>query len=141
MHTFDSNSDLVNRAAAIAKAAHQGQFRRDNTTPYIQHPAAVAKRVAEDPVAEAIAWLHDVLEDTAMTADELRSQGIPDEVVTRVTMLTKDDGTNYEDYLAVIRKDPIARKVKIADMLANLSDNPSEKQILRYAKGLIVLLS
>ena len=141
MHALDSKSELTIRAAAIATAAHQGQFRRDNATPYIQHPAAVAKRVADDPVAEAVAWLHDVMEDTAMTADELRNQGMPDEVIARVAMLTKKDGANYEDYLAVIRKDPIARKVKIADMLSNLSDSPSERQILKYAKGLIILLS
>ena len=141
MQTLDPKNEVAVRAAAIAHSAHQGQFRRDNVTPYIQHPAAVAKRVAGDPVVEAVAWLHDVLEDTAMTADDLRNRGMPDEVITRVAMLTKKEGANYEDYLAMIRADPVACKVKIADMLSNLSDSPSERQILKYAKGLIVLLS
>ncbi len=140
MHSSISMQEVAVRAAAIAKAAHEGQFRRDNTTPYILHPAAVAKRVAGDPTAEAVAWLHDVLEDTAVTADELRKQGIPEEVVACVSMLTKTEGAEYEDYLAGIRGHPIARKVKVADMLANLGDSPTERQILKYAKGLIILV-
>jgi hypothetical protein len=55
-------------------------------------------------------------------------------------MLTKTEGAKYEDYLAAIRRDPIARKVKVADMLANLGDSPTERQVLKYAKGLIILL-
>lgn len=140
MHPFVSHEEIAVRAATLAKAAHEGQFRRDNATPYILHPAAVVQRVAGDPTAEAVAWLHDVLEDTAVTADDLRSQGMPEEVVACVLMLTKTEGAKYEDYLAAIRRDPIARKVKVADMLANLSDSPTERQILKYAKGLIILL-
>lgn len=132
--------DLVTKAAALAREAHEGQFRRDGKTPYVRHPEAVAQRVVGDPLAEAVARLHDVVEDTALTADELRKRGIPDEVVSRVQMLTKPEGADYEAYLAMIRRDPIARKVKIADMLTNLSDTPSEKQILKYAKGLLILV-
>jgi hypothetical protein len=55
-------------------------------------------------------------------------------------MLTKTEGARYEDYLAAIRRDAIARKVKVADMLANLGDSPTERQILKYAKGFIILL-
>jgi (p)ppGpp synthase/HD superfamily hydrolase len=135
------SSDLVARAAALAKEAHQGQFRRDGITPYISHPKAVAARVAGDPQAEAVAWLHDVLEDTPVTAEMLRSQQIPEEVIRAVSMLTKADGTDYEVYLMAIKANPLAKKVKIADMLSNLSDQPSEKQILKYAKGLTILLT
>ena len=135
------SSDLVARAAAIANDAHQGQFRRDGTTPYIRHPQAVAARVAGDPQAEAVAWLHDVLEDTAVTVEMLRGQQIPEEVICAVARLTKAEGTDYEAYLMAIKANPLAKKVKIADMLSNLGDQPSEKQILKYARGLVILLS
>ena len=135
------SEDFVQRAAAIAREAHAGQFRRDGVTPYILHPQAVAARVAGDPLAEALAWLHDTLEDTSATPELLREQGIPEEVIIGVSMLTKAEGADYEEYLRAIKANPLAKKVKIADMLSNLSDQPSEKQILKYAKGLVILLS
>lgn len=134
------SDDLAKRAAALARAAQAGQFRRDGTTPYIHHPAAVASRVAGDASAEAVAWLHDVLEDTATTVETLRENLIPEEVIGCVVLLTKKSDSVYERYLEEIKLHPVARKVKVADMLANLSDHPSERQIVKYAKGLLVLL-
>lgn len=132
--------ELVLRAAAIAREAHHGQFRRDGVTPYVMHPESVASRVAGDPLAEAVAWLHDVLEDTDVTADELRRRGMPEEVIAGVETMTKKGDLDYERYLAGIKASPLAKKVKIADMLANLGDSPTERQIVKYAKGLLVLL-
>lgn len=131
---------IVERARETAAIAHRGQYRRDGVTPYLEHPAMVARRVADDPVAASVAWLHDVLEDTDQTAEELLRNGIPVEVVDRVVLLTKQKGMEYEVYLERVKADPIARRVKIADMLSNLSDNPTERQILKYARGLQVLL-
>ena len=68
-----SSREIVRLAAQIATDAHRGQFRRDGVTPYISHPEAVAKRVEGDDLAEAIAWLHDVLEDTAIKVQDLVS--------------------------------------------------------------------
>jgi len=133
--------EMVRRAAELARVSHEGQFRRDGITPYLKHPEAVASRVAGDPVAEAVAWLHDVLEDTDSTVDTLREARIPEEVIASVVLLTNKGDTGYERYLAQIKADPVAKKVKIADMLSNLSDHPSERQIVKYAKGLLVLLS
>lgn len=135
------SDDLVTRAARLAAVAHRGQFRRDGVTPYVRHPEAVAARVSGDPIGEAVAWLHDVLEDTEVTAEEMRQHGIPDEVIACVRLLTKTKDVDYEEYLASVKQDAVAKKVKIADMLSNLSDHPSERQILKYAKGLLVLLS
>lgn len=136
-----ASDDVVALAAGIAKAAHEGQFRRDGTTPYIRHPESVAARLRGDPSAEAAGWLHDVLEDTRETAASLRAQGVPENVVACVETLTKREGLDYEQYIRNIREDPMARKVKIADMLSNLGDNPSEKQIIKYAKSLLALLA
>lgn len=135
------SDDLVVRAARLAAVAHTGQYRRDGVTPYLCHPEAVAARVAGDPILEAVAWLHDILEDTDVTPEILSQHGIPDEVISCVRLLTKTEGVDYDRYLASVKQNPVAKKVKVADMLSNLSDHPSERQILKYAKGLIVLLS
>lgn len=135
----EQSLDLPQRARAIAFKAHEGQYRRDGTTPYIVHPQAVVERVGDDQDAQAAAWLHDVVEDTSETAETLARQGIPENVVEAVELMTKTKGVSYEDYLAKVAANPLATKVKIADMLANLSDNPTPRQIRKYAKGLLIL--
>jgi hypothetical protein len=130
--------DIAKKAEAIAMRAHEGQERLGGA-PYITHPERVAKRVAGDQEAVAVAWLHDVLEDTDETESSLLDAGISKEVVDAVKTLTKSKGTDYLEYLERVRANPLARKVKIADMQDNLSDDPTEKQIIKYAKGLLVL--
>jgi len=131
---------IVSLAREIATEAHEGQFRRDGVTPYIRHPEAVAARVAGDSLAEAAAWLHDVVEDTDVTMDDLSARGIPAEVLEVVRLLTHSNGLSYERYLSAIAAHPIAKKVKMADMITNLSDRPSDRQIVKYAKGLLTLM-
>ncbi len=131
---------IIENAKRIASRAHSGQHRRDGWMPYINHPAAVAERLAnESPEVVATAWLHDVLEDTAMMRQDLYDAGIPASVVEAVHVLTKNDETEYADYLSRVKAHPIACKVKVADMLANLADAPTEKQIVKYARGLLFL--
>lgn len=132
--------NLTELAREIATQAHDGQYRRDGVTPYINHPAAVVSRVGSDPHSIAAAWLHDVLEDTSETRASLLEKGIPPEVVHAVVLLTKSDGLPYDDYLNLILTDVIATRVKIADMLSNLADGPTEKQIRKYATGLLRLV-
>jgi hypothetical protein len=124
-------------ARAMATFYHAGQFRRDGVTPYITHPAAVAAQFDSHTV-KAVAWLHDVLEDTAATADQLRTW-FSDEIVDAVVRLTKRDGMAYEDYLAIVRQCPIARAVKIADIEHNLSCTPTLRQREKYATALAFL--
>ncbi len=132
-------SKVVDLAEQIARRAHRGQFRRDGVTPYIQHPEAVVTRVGNGEVERAAAWLHDVIEDTSETAASLLTQGIPSSVVEVVELLTRKEELTEADYLSAIRAHPVARRVKIADMLTNLSDRPTEKQIVKYARGLLFL--
>ncbi|MCA8998898.1 MAG: bifunctional (p)ppGpp synthetase/guanosine-3',5'-bis(diphosphate) 3'-pyrophosphohydrolase [Planctomycetaceae bacterium] len=127
-------SDLVTRAADFAKAAHESinQRRKYSDQPYIVHPATVAeivKSVTEDPVVLAAAWLHDVVEDTPVTLEEVRIE-FGDEVARLVDDLTdvaqKSDG-NRKQRLAIDRAhtataDPRAKTVKLADVIHNLSD-------------------
>lgn len=139
-HNAKSGERLVNLARQIATGAHEGQYRRNGKTPYIEHPAAVASRAARAPESQAAAWLHDVLEDTEVTREELLDHGIPESVVAAVEALTKQDGLSYQDNLQRVASNELARGVKIADMLSNLADSPTENQIRKYARGLLVLL-
>lgn len=135
--------DFVKLAEKIAREKHDGQFRRDGVTPYITHIEAVVSRVAgvKSDKVTAAAWLHDIIEDTDATAQYLFDQGIPSVVVLAVSKLTKSTWVSYEDYLKEIGLDEIAIVVKVADMLSNLSDEPTAKQIIKYSKGLLFLLA
>ncbi len=127
-------------AERIARKAHAGQTRRNGKTPYISHPQAVAARVAhESDETVAVAWLHDTLEDCGVTTDELRAQGISERVASAVLVLTHMPAEPYENYLRGVKADPIACKVKLADILHNLSDAPNSKQIRKYAGALLAL--
>jgi (p)ppGpp synthase/HD superfamily hydrolase len=130
---------LVCLARQIAESAHQGQYRRDGVTPHIAHCAEVAQRMAGDPVAEAAAWLHDILEDTSTRAEDLRASGISEEVIELVCLLTNRHGVANERYLAQIASHPVAKRIKIADIIANLEDNPTERQITKGARALLTL--
>jgi len=130
----------VAKAESIARHAHAGQFRRDGVTPYAEHPKAVAARVGSDAAAIMVAWLHDTIEDTAETAASLAAKGVPPCVVEAVQLMTHPPGESYQTYLERIKTSPLAAKVKVADMLANLADTPTERQIRKYARGLLFLL-
>ena len=131
-------SALIALAEKTAREAHHGQFRKDGVTPYITHPAAVAAAVPDE--VKPIAWLHDVIEDTAVTLADLRAAGFPEHVLAAVQTLTKIEGEDYEKYLARVCANPDARRVKLADLEHNLSGQPSEKAREKYLRALPILL-
>jgi (p)ppGpp synthase/HD superfamily hydrolase len=125
----------------LAEKAHSGQYRRDGKTPYIEHIYAVEKRVSHlGNDYRAVAIAHDLLEDSDITADDLLKEGVPEHIVAAVSLLTKYVGTTYKKYLVEVKKNELARRVKIADMLSNLADDPTDNQIKKYAKGLDFLV-
>lgn len=126
--------NVVELAKQIAIEAHKGQSRRGGGA-YISHPAAVAASVSGDD-AKAVAWLHDVLEDTKVTEKDLRAKGIPDSIIQAVKLLTKKAGESRLDYYKKIKTNALAKKVKIQDMLHNMHDTPSQYQIVKYTQGL-----
>lgn len=130
--------NLLDQAKATATLAHAGQTRRDGQTPYITHPARVVELLHDFPEGHrAVAWLHDVIEDTHLTSQDLRARGFPSDIVDDVLLLTRMAGDDYALYLA--RLSPRTRAVKIADMLANLTDNPTPRQKERYVAGILKL--
>jgi (p)ppGpp synthase/HD superfamily hydrolase len=120
-------SPIVEAAIAMARRAHDGQFDKAGAA-YIGHPLRVMAKMSSD--AERIAAvLHDTVEDsrdsdTPVTFETLAELGLPPESIAAVRLLTRtDDGTDpaaYDSYIEAILADPIARKVKLADLEDNL---------------------
>ena len=108
---------LYEKALSIATRAHRGQVDKAGVD-YIHHPLFVASLVSSDE-EKATALLHDVLEDSSFTIDDLRDEGISDNVVEAVSVLTKPKGKPYFDYLKGVKKNNIARQVKLADLQHN----------------------
>jgi hypothetical protein len=140
---------LYETAKQIAIVAHSGKFRRDKKTPYITHVDKVLENLRDsDPEGVrwgdslyAIAALHDVLEDCEeWTPERLEKAGIPWDVVEGVVVLTKKKNESYWNYLARVRQSEVCRRIKIADIQANLSDGPTARQVLKYAGALTYLL-
>ena len=107
---------LTNEAMRIAYKAHHGQLDY-NGIPYIFHPIHLAEQM-DDEFSCCVALLHDVVEDTQVTLDELKAV-FPKEVTDAITLMTHNDDTDYFDYVRAIKGNPIARKVKLADLAHN----------------------
>lgn len=112
---------LTNKALVFAYNAHHGQLDY-NGIPYIFHPLHLAEAM-DDEISCCAALLHDVVEDTSITMEELQ-QEFPPAVTEVVALMTHDDCAefhceDYFDYIRRIKAHPIARKVKLADIAHN----------------------
>ena len=85
---------------------------------YIQHPLYVASQVTTEQ-EKAAAILHDVIEDSDVTAADLLAYGLSNEVVTAIQILTKKKGQSYQEYLEKVKSNNLARVVKLADLKHN----------------------
>lgn len=112
-----SEQSMFDLALSIAKKAHKGQYDKAGVD-YIEHPLFVASLVDTEE-EKAVALLHDVLEDSPYTAEELILAGLPETVVSAVQILTKKKGQDYQQYLELVKSSPIARRVKLADLKHN----------------------
>ena len=123
----------IDMARALAIQAHEGQFRSFSGEPYIRHPQRVAEQLTENTDIQA-AWLHDVLEDTDTTAQDLLVAGVSDFVVCIVIALTRLPRETYAQFIDRILLTPglvgeAAVRVKIADVRDNLRDLPKESRL------------
>ncbi|MGM0337289.1 GTP pyrophosphokinase [Enterococcus sp. MJM16] len=127
---------LIDIAKELSKNAHQNQFDKAGQ-PYYLHPEKVASFVETD-MEKAVAYLHDVLEDTETTVEDFRKAGISEEVVEAVVLLTHKKDEPYFDYLKKVKQNDLAREVKLADLKHNSDisrlENPSEKDFERLEK-------
>ena len=129
---------LIKQALQLCFDAHKDQVDKTGL-PYIYHPLHLAYNV-EGEYEIVVALLHDVIEDTDYTFDDLLSMGYPDEVVEALTYLTHNKDILYEDYVKNIKSNKLARTVKLADLRHNSDlsrlNHVSEKDIERREKYL-----
>ena len=108
---------MLELALSIATEAHRGQFDKAGVD-YVEHPIYVASQVDSEE-EKAVALLHDVIEDSSVTAEELLNAGLPETVVTAVQILSKKKRQDYQTYLKTVKSNPLARAVKLADLKHN----------------------
>lgn len=139
--------DVIAMAADVAGTAHAGQVDKVGAN-YIEHPARVAEHVRllfpEAPdSAVAVAWLHDVVEDTEVSFRDLIVWGFSLEIIAGVDAMTKRNGEDVEDYFSRVRANPLARMVKAADLkdntdpvrVAKLDPATADRLRAKYAKA------
>jgi (p)ppGpp synthase/HD superfamily hydrolase len=135
---YPVKTNLYVRAMKIMLEAHHGVTRRGGR-PYAEHPIAVASWEGFNDSERAAALLHDVVEDSngKFTFEKLFEMGIPRDTIEIINALTKRPGESYDDFISrVIESGYSAQNVKYRDILDNLSDGPTQKQIVKYAKAL-----
>jgi len=113
------------KALEVATAAHDGYTDKVGVA-YIQHPLAVAAAV-EGTQEKIVALLHDVVEDTEVTLDDLRGHGFDEIIIAAVDAITKRKGEPLEDYLARVKANPVALAVKFADIQHNMLPERHQK--------------
>lgn len=109
--------EILKKAEAFAREKHNGQVDKSGA-PYIEHPIAVASKL-DGEIEKVVAMLHDTVEDTSATIEEIRSE-FGNEVADAVDVLTHDKGVSYMEYIRGIWKNSLARKVKMADLEHNM---------------------
>lgn len=127
---------MTRLAAETAYRAHKDQTDKAGF-PYILHPVHVAEQMKTEETT-IVALLHDVIEDSSFTAEDISAMGFSDDIIEALKLLTHDKNTDYFEYVLKIKDNPIARAVKIADLTHN-SDlsrlpNVTQKDILRVEK-------
>ena len=135
---------MLNKAIELAHIAHKGQLDKGGH-PYINHPLRVMNNV-ETMEEKIVAVLHDVVEDSEITLEDLRIAKFSDRIIAAIDAITKLEGEKREDYLQRVIGNPIALRVKIADMTDNADisriPNPTDRdreRIRIYKKTLLKL--
>ena len=130
-----TENEMVAAARLIARLAHARQKDKAGHD-YFGHPEAVAAML-ETPQEKVVGYLHDTVEDTSVTVEEIR-EIFGDEIADAVALLTHADGVPYMDYVKEIGKNPLARRAKMADLTHNMDisriPHPRQKDLDRIEK-------
>jgi len=127
---------LLEKAISIALSVHKGKTDKGGN-PYILHPLRVMLDMTtiEEKI---VAVLHDVVEDSHTTIQNLREENYSEEILDALTLLTKNQNQTYNEYILEIKKNTLATKVKLADLRDNMDKkrllNPNKKDIARINK-------
>lgn len=131
-------TEMTKKAIRLMFDLHKEQTDKSGL-PYVFHPWHVAESM-DDEIAATVALLHDAVEDTDLTLEDVREAGFPEEVVVALGCMTHDDSVDYMDYVRALAPNAVARKVKLADLRHNADitrlDAPTEKDLARREKYL-----
>lgn len=136
---------LTKKALKLCFEAHKDQTDKTGL-PYVFHPFHLAEQM-NDEYTTICALLHDVVEDTDYTIDDLKNMGFPIEVLEALKLLTHDPSVPYMDYVVALSDNEIAKSVKLADLRHNsdltrldVVDEWAIKRNEKYKKALEYLL-
>ena len=125
--------------------AHRDQTDKSGI-PYVFHPIHLAEQMRDEDTT-VTALLHDVVEDTAYTFDDLVKMGFSENVITALKLLTHDKSVPYMEYVAKIKENPVAKAVKLADLAHNSDlsrlnsiDDKTRSRVQKYEAAKKLLL-
>ena len=137
-------TDLTKKALKLCFDAHKNQVDKTGA-PYVFHPFHLAEQMT-DEISTICALLHDVVEDTEYTFDDIRKMGFPQEVIDILVLLTHIDGVPYMEYVEKISVNSIAKQVKLADLRhnsdltrLNIVDEKALERAEKYQKAITFL--
>ena len=135
---------LTKKALKLCFEAHKEQVDKTGM-PYVFHPFHLAEQM-ETEETTIIALLHDVIEDSDFTIEDLINMGFDKTVTDAIALMTHKDGVEYMDYVSAIKENPLAKTVKLADLKHNSDltrlDIVDEKALMRkekYSKAIALL--
>ncbi len=125
-------TESTKKALCLCFEAHKKQKDKSGM-PYVFHPFHLAEQMQTEETT-VVALLHDVIEDTNLTFDDLRKEGFSEPIIEAIGLLTHEKGVDYKAYVKKIKENPIARAVKLADLKHN-SDLSRLNEITDEALG------
>lgn len=137
-------TEMTKRALALCFEAHKDQKDKSGL-PYVFHPFHLAEQM-EDEETTVVALLHDVIEDTEYTIEDLQKAGFSQNVISAIALMTHDPQVPYMEYVRAIKSNPIARAVKLADLRHNsdmtrldIITQRDEERAKKYLDAIVIL--
>ena len=137
-------TELTKKALKISFEAHKNQTDKSGI-PYVYHPYHLAEQMNTEEMV-VVALLHDVVEDSDFSLCDIKKMGFSDNIIDALALLTHNESDPYMDYIAKIKRNPIARIVKLADLHHNSDlsrldcvDEKAKKRVQKYTKAIRLL--
>ena len=137
-------TELTKKALKLSFEAHKNQIDKSGM-PYVYHPFHLAEQMQTEEET-IVALLHDVIEDTDYTIDDIKASGFSDQVIEALMLMTHDESVPYMDYVKTIKNNSIATEVKLADLKHNSDlsrfdkiDEKAIKRVQKYAEAVFLL--
>lgn len=137
-------TELTKKALKLSFTAHKDQVDKSGI-PYVYHPYHLAEQMETEETI-VVALLHDVVEDTDYTFNDLQKMGFPDSVIEALRLMTHDPKIPYLDYVKKMKANPVASAVKLADLKHNSDlsrlnriDETALARVQKYEKAIQIL--